>query len=199
MNLITKVRSYLYKILFILIYKKLFKKIETDSLLYKPFRIDGIRKISIGKGSVFQRGAWLYCAETCEDDTELEIGDGCVFGYNNHITSVKSVKIGNNVLTANNVYISDNIHGYEDINTPIINQPILFKRQVVIGCGTWLGENAVVIGAKIGKNCVIGANAVVTKDIPDYSVAVGVPAVVIKQFDKNSGIWVDLSLLRKSS
>jgi acetyltransferase-like isoleucine patch superfamily enzyme len=60
----------------------------------------------------------------------------------------------------------------------------------LIGDGSWIGENACIIGAHVGKNCVIGANAVVTSDIPDYSVAVGVPAVVIKRFDAPSKMWI---------
>jgi acetyltransferase-like isoleucine patch superfamily enzyme len=122
----------------------------------------------------------------------LIIGRGCAFGYNNHITSVTSVTIGDYVLTANNVYISDNIHGYEDIKQPIMNQAVQFKRAVVIGSGAWLGENVCVIGAHVGRNSVIGANSVVTRDIPDYSVAVGSPAVVIRQFNLELQSWVDI-------
>jgi acetyltransferase-like isoleucine patch superfamily enzyme len=59
----------------------------------------------------------------------------------------------------------------------------------VIGEGSWLGENVCVIGASIGKHCVIGANSVVTKDIPDYSVAVGIPAKVIKKYNFNKCEW----------
>ena len=63
-----------------------------------------------------------------------------------------------------------------------------------IGEGTWLGEGVCVIGAKIGKGCVIGANAVVTKDIPDYSVAVGSPAKVIKKYNSDTKRWEKLEL-----
>ena len=62
-------------------------------------------------------------------------------------------------------------------------------RDVVIGEGSWLGEHVCVIGASIGKNCVIGANSVVTHDVPDYSIAVGVPAKVIKRYNFNSKQW----------
>lgn len=58
-----------------------------------------------------------------------------------------------------------------------------------IGEGSWLGENVCVIGASVGKHCTIGANAVVTKDIPDYSVAVGIPAKVIKQYNFKTQRW----------
>ncbi len=56
------------------------------------------------------------------------------------------------MLTANNVYISDNIHGYEDITRPVIRQPVKYKRSVEIGSGAWIGENACIIGANVGKN-----------------------------------------------
>jgi acetyltransferase-like isoleucine patch superfamily enzyme len=101
--------------------------------------------------------------------------------------------IGDHVLTANNVYISDNLHGYEDVTRPIMHQRVRFKKVVVIGDGCWIGENACIIGATIGRNSIIGANAVVTCDIPDYAVAVGIPAVVIRRFDQQLQQWVDVA------
>lgn len=94
-----------------------------------------------------------------------------------------------NVLTADRVYISDNLHGYSDINIPVNAQPIKQISTVRIGEGSWLGIGVVVIGANIGKHCVIGANAVVTHDIPDYSVAVGIPAKVIKRYNFSTKQW----------
>jgi acetyltransferase-like isoleucine patch superfamily enzyme len=120
---------------------------------------------------------------------ELIIGDGTNIGNFNHIYATRSIIIGENVLTADKVYISDNLHGYEDINIPIIHQPIKQIGNVVIGNGTWIGENVCVIGVKIGKNCVIGANSVVTKDIPDYCVVVGSPSYIIKRFCQETNIW----------
>ena len=98
------------------------------------------------------------------------------------------------MLTANNVYISDNIHGYEDITRPVIRQPVKYKRSVEIGSGAWIGENACIIGANVGKNSVIGANAIVTSDIPDYAIAVGIPAKVIKKYDLILKRWVKISV-----
>lgn len=169
-----------------------FQNIGAGTALFRPFRVDGGKEISIGAKTVFQRGAWLYCCGVGGRKATLSIGDGCAFGYNNHITAVGQVVVGDNVLTANNVYISDNLHDYEDTSVPIMHQRVRFKREVEIGDGSWIGENACIIGARVGKNCVIGANAVVTVDIPDYSVAVGVPAVVIKQFDQQLKKWVAL-------
>lgn len=189
-NLLTRAFSKFSMIWFRCCYIWAFKKLGVGASIFRPFRVDGGRGISIGSKTTFLRGAWLYCCGIDGQSASLAIGDGCVFGYNNHFASICKVVIGDNVLTANNVYISDNIHGYEDITVPIMYQPVRFKREVVIGKGSWIGENACIIGAYVGKNCVIGANAVVTSDIPDYSVAVGVPAVVIKQFDQNLGKWI---------
>lgn len=120
---------------------------------------------------------------------ELIIGNGCAIGHFNEIYATKSIVIEDNVLTADRVYISDNLHGYENPDMPIIKQPIKQNGTVRIGEGSWLGVGVAVIGANIGKHCVIGANAVITKDIPDYSVAVGIPAKVIKRYNFSTRKW----------
>ena len=140
---------------------------------------------------IFQSGVWLFCGNTNDLLGKLQIGDNCSFGYRNHITCVGEVVIGSNVLTANNVYISDNSHSYENTEVPIISQPVEFIKRVQIGSGSWIGENVSIIGASIGRNSVIGANSVVTSDIPDYSVAVGAPAKVIKRFNQDTKLWED--------
>ena len=71
-----------------------------------------------------------------------------------------------------------------------MEQPIIQNGTVEIGERSWLGENVCVLGAIIGKHCVIGANSVVTHDIPDYSVAVGAPAKVIRKYDFSSKEWI---------
>lgn len=158
--------------------------------VFAPFRIDGADNIRIGNNTVIQAYSWLYCLPIEGQEAKLTIGSDCVFGYNNHITSVSNVHIEDKVLTANNVYISDNVHSYENIDIPIIDQPVRFKRATRICFGTWIGENVSIIGVTIGKNCVIGSNSVVTRDIPDYSVAVGAPAEIIKYFDPGIQAWV---------
>jgi acetyltransferase-like isoleucine patch superfamily enzyme len=167
-----------------------FRKLGRKARMFPPFRVDGMKDIELGDASSLQKGAWLYCVSVDGAVAVLNIGRNCDFGYNNHITAVRKVVIGDHVLTANNVYISDNVHGYEDVSRPIMHQPVVFKGEVTIGDGTWIGENACVIGARVGRNCVIGANSVVTRDVPDFCVAVGAPARVIRRFDAISGIWV---------
>ena len=158
--------------------------------IFSPLKIEGKQNIFIKDGVHVYYKTWLSADPIIGKNCKLEIGEGSTIGNFNHIIASKSIIIGQNVLTADNVYISDNLHGYEDIETPIKKQPIVQKKEVYIGDGSWLGENVCVIGASIGKHCVIGANSVVTKDIPDYSIAVGSPAKVIKQFDFKENKWV---------
>ncbi len=158
--------------------------------IYAPLKINGRSNIFIGDQVVVEYKTWLAAVSPLKGEVvRLEIGSGTKIGHFNHIYATKSIKIGCNVLTADRVYISDNLHSYEDITTPILQQPIRQISEVVIGDGTWLGEGVCIIGAKIGKGCVIGANAVVTKDIPDYSVAVGIPARVIKSYNQETKKW----------
>jgi acetyltransferase-like isoleucine patch superfamily enzyme len=192
-RLVARIREKLARTWFTIRFKGSFRHLGDGCYVVAPFRIDGGDRIELDIGTFIQRGSWLYCGEIDEHLPVLKVGKHCVFGYNNHITCVRSVEIGDFVLTANNVYISDNVHGYEDISRPIIQQPVVFKGGVAIGSGSWIGENVSIIGARIGRNCVIGANSVVTHDVPDYCVAVGVPAKVIRQYDPNSCSWVRTS------
>jgi acetyltransferase-like isoleucine patch superfamily enzyme len=167
-----------------------FRAAGSRTFVVSPFRADGADGILFGDACHMQRGAWLYCVGIEGKSASISIGNGCVFGYHNHITAVRDVRIGDYVLTANNVYISDNVHGFEDPSIPVMYQPVRFKQEVSIGSGSWLGENVCVIGASIGQNCVIGANAVVTHDIPDRCVAVGSPARVIRHYDEGTRAWM---------
>ncbi len=192
-ELIRRIFAKLKRIKFRIITTPLIKTCGMNSFIHSPFRIDGGENIIIGERSLLQSGTWLYCDPIAPHDGYLKIGSDCVFGYNNHISAVREIVIEDFVLTANNVYISDNLHEYEDITTPIINQSIRFKQSVFIGRGSWIGENVSIIGAKIGRNCVIGANSVVTHDVPDFSVAVGAPAKIIRQYNQEINEWVNRS------
>lgn len=174
----------------VLIYRFQFQSFGQKSRIDFALRIDGAKNIIVGSHVHIQYKTWLGALPlTGFQDCCLTISDGCVIGNFNHIYCTQKITIEENVLTADKVYISDNLHSYEDINIPIWKQPIKQIHSVVIGQGSWLGENVCVIGASIGKHCVIGANSVVTKDIPAYSVAVGVPAKVVKRYNFETQQW----------
>jgi acetyltransferase-like isoleucine patch superfamily enzyme len=190
MILYIRVKNGLFIRLFNFFYKSKFKKFGNKSSILFPLNLSGINNISIDDNVCIDNKSWLAAVpHTGEGKCELIIGEGSRIGNFNHIYATKSIIIGKNVLTADKVYISDNLHGYEDINLPILKQPIKQIGIVKIGDGSWLGEHVCVIGANIGKHCVIGANSVVTNDIPDYSVAVGVPAKVIKRYCFDKKEW----------
>ena len=115
----------------------------------------------------------------------VKIGKGSEIGERCRISIANSLDIGEKVLFSPNVYITDCDHEYRDVDVPVIDQGIVQKGQrVSIGEGSFIGINAVIVGnVKIGRHCVIGANSVVTKDVPDYCVAVGSPAKVIKKLN----------------
>lgn len=170
--------------------KMYFGRFGLLSHIDRPLMINGAKRIYIGNKCTIAYKTWLAAVPLNDDSAKLIIGDGCTIGHFNHIYATHSVILHKHVLTADKVYISDNLHGYEDIEIPVMNQPIKQNGVVEIGEGSWLGENVCVLGAKIGKHCVIGANSVVTKDIPDYSIAVGTPAKVIKKYDFKQKKWI---------
>lgn len=171
------------------VYKLLLKKLGPSSRLVKC-KIDGPSRISIGTKVFINAYGWLACEPlTGNKDCSLSIGDGTYIGRFSHIYATSSIRIGNKVLLADKVYLSDNLHGHKNISIPVIDQPVEQINPVVIEDGAWIGENACIIGASVGKNAVIGANAVVTKDVPDFCVAVGAPAYIIKRYDFELKDW----------
>ena len=168
---------------FLICNRSRFKRFGKKSRVYKPVLVKGMENISIGDNVIVQEGTWLAAQPLTGELCSLIINSGTRTGHYNHIFATHSIVIDSDVLLADKVYISDNLHCYEDVSLPVIKQPIKQCKPVLIGEGSWIGENVCVIGASIGRHCIIGANAVVTKDIPDYSIAIGAPARVIKRYD----------------
>lgn len=121
-----------------------------------------------------------------------QVGENSEIGERCRISIANSCVIGSGVLISPNVYVTDCDHEYHNVDVAIMDQGIVQKEQkITIGDGTYIGINSVIVGnVSIGKQSVIGANSVVTKDVPDYCVAVGCPAKVIKKYDRQSKTWV---------
>lgn len=167
-----------------------FKAFGRRSTIICPMKIHHPQNIFVGNNVKIGHQSWLAAvpltnAETCE----LVFNDGATIGDFNHIYATGKIVFEKDALTANFVYISDNLHCFEDIDVPIVKQPIKQLEQVTIGEGCWIGEHVSIIGASIGKHSVIGANSVVTHDIPDYCVAVGAPAYIIKRYNFDTQKW----------
>jgi acetyltransferase-like isoleucine patch superfamily enzyme len=119
-----------------------------------------------------------------EYQPSIVIGDRVSINYDCHIGCVNKIVIGNDVLMASKIFITDHMHGEataEALKTPPSARKVVSPGPVVIGDNVWIGEGvAIMPNVTIGRNAIIGANAVVTTSIPENAVAVGVPARVIR-------------------
>jgi len=119
---------------------------------------------------------------------DVLIGDETLIGMGNVV--IGPVQIGNAVIFAQNIVLSGLNHGYEDIDTPISKQKVS-TAQIVVEDACWIGANAVITaGVRIGKHSVVAAGAVVTRDVPPYSIVGGNPARLLKQYDFEKKEWV---------
>jgi acetyltransferase-like isoleucine patch superfamily enzyme len=153
----------------------------------------GERYIRLGSRTIIGPHATLSAGvspeHVLERETVVSIGDRCLIGRGSGVVAHESVEIGDDVFTGHHVYITDANHGYADVDVPIGRQ-FAPPRPVRIGAGSWLGHGAIVLpGSTIGRHVVIGAGAVVAGDIPDFSVAVGNPARVIRRYVTGRG-WI---------
>lgn len=158
--------------------KRYFAKFGNGSIIIKPICISQADRISIGSQTVISGN----CTITCSANASICMGDQCTIGSYNHITACNEIIIGNGVLTGPQVLITDNSHGENsavDMDKPA-KRKIYSKGKVVIGNNVWIGEKASILpGTTIGDGAVVGANSVVTRDVPSYSIVVGSPARVV--------------------
>jgi acetyltransferase-like isoleucine patch superfamily enzyme len=152
----------------------------------------GESSIELGEGCIIGPNATLSAGVSPEQVLNgpiVSIGDRCVIGKGSGIVGHQRIEIGDDVWTGHSVYVSDANHGYTDRIEPVGRQ-FAAPRPVRVGAGSWLGHGALILGgASIGEHVVVGAGAVVTGDLPDYSVAVGNPARVIRRYLTGEG-WV---------
>jgi acetyltransferase-like isoleucine patch superfamily enzyme len=135
----------------------------------------GLGRLEIGRFVHIGDRTRIRCHEG-----SLRIGDKAVFGRQNVVNGYLDIELGAATLVADWVYICDFDHVTTDINLPIKDQGIV-KSPVRIGPDTWIGTKVSVLrGTRIGRGCVLGAHAVVRGDIPDYAIAVGSPARVVR-------------------
>ena len=160
-----------------------FASFGASSVLRPPIRLEGEGRIAIGRDVFVGAGSWLQAIGDGTGGIALEIGDGTRIVGCCTLSAARSVRLGRQVLVAGGVYVADHSHAYDDPSRPVLEQGITAVGPVEICDGAWLGQNVVVCpGVRIGRGAVIGANTVVRDDVPDFTVAVGVPARVVREF-----------------
>lgn len=174
----------------------IFKKLggyKSGSVIFKNVKIKNPHSIFLGNnvgigentflGPVIEYAGIVY-------NPKIIIGDGTWVGINCSIAAINKVEIGKNVLFAGSVHITDHSHGYEDISKPIAPQTLITKGPVIIDDNCWLGFGCEILsGVHIGEHCIVAARAVVTKDVPAYSIVAGNPAKIVKQYNFQTKKW----------
>lgn len=182
-----------YKLKGVFIYRLAFNEFGRGSFIRKPLLILNPACISIGERVGIRDGIRLEVVRSTERRTpSLSIGNNTNIEQNVHIVCHSRVQIGRNVSITGNAAIVDVTHPFEDVDDmKKIGARIADEDSFVeIGDGAFLGYGCVVLpNVRIGTHAVIGANSVVVSDVPDYSVAAGVPAVVLKRYDWKERRW----------
>ena len=175
-------------------------------LIQQPARLINARYISIGDDVSLGPGCMLnairrypgsFLAGAPDDiqpqefEPSIRIGNRVsATGYLT-IGAVSSVVIEDDVLLASHIFISDNRHGYSRTDIAYMYQPLEGIQPVIVGQGTWIGEHVVIMpGVKVGEYSIVGANSVVTKDVPARSMVVGSPARVIRKWSDEEANWI---------
>ena len=141
-------------------------------------------RLEIGAQTVFEPGVWI----TAPDQARVRIGSGCFLNLGVMVASMALVEIGDHCMFANGCFISDAAHRFDDPELPVPWQGFTTKGPTRVGDNVWCGAGVVITsGVTVGRRSVIGANSVVTQDIPPYSIAAGAPARVIRSIPRPDG------------
>jgi acetyltransferase-like isoleucine patch superfamily enzyme len=165
-----------------------------SGILFPTVALYGEPSIHIGAnvivGPYCTLSAGVMPGHVPDNDPVVTIGDDVLIGRGSGVVGHRSVTIGDGVFTGHHVYVTDANHGYEDVGETIGRQ-FAGPRPVVVGAGSWLGHGSIVLpGSRIGEHVAVGAGAVVTGELPSFSVAVGNPARVIRRYDTEREEWV---------
>ncbi|PWW06268.1 acetyltransferase-like isoleucine patch superfamily enzyme [Paenibacillus cellulosilyticus] len=164
-----------------------------NTIIEEGCAMHGSKEIAIGSHVFVRTGAWFnICTDVTGERPKIIIGDYCQFNKSVLLSAANRIRIERFAMIGPHSFIMDTQHEYRHIGIPISMQGITeTEGATIIGESTWVGANCVISGPlTIGRGSVIGGNSVVTRDIPDYCVAVGSPARVIKMFDTDTADWI---------
>lgn len=154
----------------------------------------GVKNIYLGNDVSIGILSWIGTNDSLIKNPSLKIGNRVHIGAYAMIIAAGKINIGNNVLMSERVTIVDHIHDYRDVSKAVIDQPIVSKGKIIIEDDCFIGVNSVIMGeVHIGKHAIVGANAVVTGNVPPFTVVAGAPAKLIKKYDFKEKKWVAVS------
>lgn len=160
-----------------------FLEFGSQTTLTPPLRLGNPQFISIGSDVFLGANCWLQTLPRDGLPPRLSIGEGTRISGDCVLSATEEIVIEPEVLMARNVYIADHRHAFSDTRKAVRHQGIEGIAPVRVRQGAWLGQNVVVLpGVTIGRGSVVGANSVVREDVPDWSLAVGAPARVVRCF-----------------
>lgn len=161
------------------------KKAGKHILLGKNVHLRGIKFVSVGSSVTFGEYSIITAYKSIDKVPKLNFGNNCNIGPYNHITCINEIKIGDGFLSGRWVTITDNSHGSNTFSEQLIppgERSLFSKGAIVIGKNVWIGDKATILpGVNVGDGVIIGANSVVTEDIPSNCIACGNPAKIVKQ------------------
>ena len=163
------------------------------SYIVPPARVSMPEAIHLGARVIINEHSWISVVEAVPGHTpKLTIGDGTVIDRLLHVACVGEIEIGEDVLIAERTLIGDTYHDYTDPDAHIVQQAVV-PRKVTIERGAHLGLGVIVMpGVTIGEEALVGAGAVVTRDVPPRTVVVGNPARVVRWFDPEREEWISV-------
>jgi acetyltransferase-like isoleucine patch superfamily enzyme len=167
--------------------------------IHNPERITLGDDVKLGPNSVLSAnseypGGWMHHPEgrhvTQQFDSRIVIGHRVTATSALQVVALKEIVIEDDVMFASNNFICDGLHAYHHANEPYKYQGMTRIAPIRIGRGSWIGQNVIVMpGVTIGELAIVGANSVVTRDVPARCIAVGNPARVVKRWDEAAQRW----------
>lgn len=194
--LVKKVFRYIYRVVFqkgygTIEWKNRFGGFGENSDISYPAILQGVSNTYIGKNTTILANSRIQNYSDKKKSLDgIYIGDNCYLGFGLSLLNASRITIGNSVLMASNILISSENHGMNpESEIPYMDQESSVK-DVIIKDGAWIGQNVCILpGVTIGIKSIIGAGSIVTKDIPDYCMAVGNPAKVVKKYNFETHKW----------
>ena len=170
------------------------KSFGRASVAVRPWRFEGGQYIEVGSRSLINGGAIMRAITdqmVRQGAPSISIGDDVYIGWHVFISSIGEVSLGDGCVLSDHVYITDVFHGFDPEKGLIMEQELQSKGPVKIGANCFLGYRvAIMPNVTLGEWCIVGANSVVTRSFPAYSMIAGAPARVVKVYSHQSHSWI---------